>query len=97
MMNAPEPRPCRRVTRIFLDRSQIQIARDGPLLGVIAELVSAKEKIVRFRARGDIVTRLKARNSVSASGRSIREGSTIRRVTRLGCASRSTVTGMRTR
>ena len=54
VMDAAEARPRWRVTGILLDTSEVQIARDAPLLRVVTELVAPQKVFVGLGDCGDV-------------------------------------------
>ena len=57
MVDSPKTRPRRRIARIGVDTSQVQIARRSPLLRILAELIAAQIVLVRLRVGRDILPR----------------------------------------
>ncbi len=55
VVNPPEPRPRRRVTRVGFDASQVEIASRAPLLGVLAELIGAQIVFVGLGTCRDVL------------------------------------------
>ena len=53
-VDAREPRPGRRVARVFIERAEVEIARDRPRLGRFALLSGAQVELVRARRRGNV-------------------------------------------
>ena len=47
MMDSAQTRPRRRIARIVLHASQVQVAREAPLLRIVTELIAAQKILVR--------------------------------------------------
>src|SRR5262249_57582922 len=68
-MNSSQPSPGGRVTRVGLHGWEREVARGGPLLRIVTELVAAQVVFVRLRIGRDIVPQ----NSLLARGELNRE------------------------